>query len=126
MSKNFLLGNQEYPANALAEKRLMTDFGYSNVRKPTSLVKQQEQVQPTDVAFVVKVKWDGGPICYCCGEIHEGGWQECPKASNKEKSKTADTVGSGNFNPRTGKKWDNTTKPPPLISRRVSTGRSQG
>ena len=29
---------------------------------------------------------------------------------NKEKSKTADMVGSGHFDPRTGKKWDTTPK----------------
>ena len=88
----------------------MTDFGYSNVVKPTSAGKQQEQVQPTDIAFVLKVKWGGVPIFYCCGERHKGGWRECPKASNKENSKTSDMVGSGHFDPRTGKKWDNTHK----------------
>ena len=67
MINNYLLGNQEYPANVLAAKRLMTDFDFSNVGRPISLVKQQEQVQPTDVAFVEKRKWDNGPICYCCG-----------------------------------------------------------
>ena len=42
----------------------MTDIDYSNVDKPTSVGKQQEQVQPTDVAFVEKGKWDVSPICY--------------------------------------------------------------
>ena len=110
LSNNNLLGNQEYPANVLAEKRIMTDFDYSNVDKPTRAGKQQEQVQPTDVAFVEKGKWDGGTICYCCGKIHEGGWRECPKASNKEKLKTAGMAGSGHFDPRTGKKWESTHK----------------
>ena len=32
------------------------------------------------------------------------------KASNKENSKTANIVGLGNFDPRTGKKWENTHK----------------
>ena len=59
-----LLGKQEYPANVLEAKRLMTNFDYSNVGKPTSAGKQQEQVQPTDVVFVEKEKLDGGPICY--------------------------------------------------------------
>ena len=67
-------------------------------------------MQPTDVAFAEKGKWDGGPICYCCVEIHKRGWQECLKASNKEESKTAYIVCSGHFNIRTGKKWDNTHK----------------
>ena len=62
LSKNYLLGKQEYLANVLAEKRLMTNFDYSNVGTPTSAGKQQEQVQPTDVAFLEKGKWDGGPI----------------------------------------------------------------
>ena len=58
----YLLGNQEYPTNLLAKKRLIKDFNYSNLRKHTSSVKQHEQVQPTDVTFVEKGKWDGGPI----------------------------------------------------------------
>ena len=110
LSNNYLLGNQEYPANILAAKRIMTNFDYSNVGKPTSSVKQQDQVQPTDIAFVEKRKWEDGPICYYCGERNKGGWQEFLKVSNKEKLKTADMVGSGNFDPRTGKKWDNTHK----------------
>ena len=40
----------------------MTDFGYSNVGKPTSAGKQQEQLQTTEVTFVEKGEWDGGPI----------------------------------------------------------------
>ena len=110
LSKKYLLGKQDYPDNVLAAKSLMTNFDYSNVGKPTSAGKQQEQVQPTDVALVEKGKWDGGPICYCCGKIHEGEWRECPKASNKEKSKTVDMVDSGNLYPRAVKKWDNTHK----------------
>ena len=82
----------------------MTDFDYLNVGKPTSAGKQQEQVQPTDVAFLEKGKWDGGTICYCCGERYEGGWRECLKASNKEKSKISNMVGLGHFDPKTGKK----------------------
>ena len=39
LNKNYLLGKQEYPSNALAAKRLMTDFDYSNVGKPTSAGK---------------------------------------------------------------------------------------
>ena len=60
------------------------------------------------MAFVEKGKWGGGPICYYCGKRHKGGWREYPRASNKKKSKTADMVGSGNFDPRTRNKWDNT------------------
>ena len=52
LRNNYLLGNQEYPANVLAETILMTNLDYSNVGKPTISGKQQEQVQPTDVAFV--------------------------------------------------------------------------
>ena len=75
LDNNYLLGNQEYPANVLATKRLMTDFDYLNVGNPTSTGKQQEQLQLTDVEFVEKEKWDGSPICYCCGKRHEGGWR---------------------------------------------------
>ena len=103
MRKNFLLGNQEYPANALAEKRLMTDFGYSNVGKPTSLVKQQEQVQPTDVAFVEKVKWDGGPICYCCGNIHEGRVAGVPEGTKQGKVEDSGHGRLGAFRYQNGK-----------------------
>ena len=62
LSNNYLLGKQEYLANVLAEKRLMTDFDYLNVRKPTSAGEQQDQVQPMDAALIEKGKWDGGPI----------------------------------------------------------------
>ena len=75
LKNNYLLGNQEYPANVLVTKWLMTDFDYSNVGNPTSAVKQQEQVQPTGIVFVKKGKWDGGPICYCCGERHKFWWR---------------------------------------------------
>ena len=44
MRNNYLLRKQEYPANVLATKRLMTDFDYSKSGKPTSAGKQQEQV----------------------------------------------------------------------------------
>ena len=56
LSNNYLLGNKEYPANVLVKKRLMTDFDYSNVGKPTNAGKKQEQVQTTDVAFLEKGK----------------------------------------------------------------------
>ena len=36
---NYLLGKQEYLANILVAKRLITDFDYSSVGKPTSSVK---------------------------------------------------------------------------------------
>ena len=52
LNKNYLLGNQEYPTNVLAAKRLMTNFDYSNIGKSTSVGKQQEQVQPADAEFV--------------------------------------------------------------------------
>ena len=57
-----------------------------------------------------KGKWGGVSICYFCVKRHEGGWRECLRASNKEKLKTADMVGSGHFDPITGKKWDTTPK----------------
>ena len=34
----------------------------------------------------------------------------CLQASNNKESKTADMVSTGNFDPRTGKNWDNTPK----------------
>ena len=52
LNNNYLLGNQEYLANVLAAKRIMTNFGYSNVGTTTSAGKQQEQVQPMDMAFM--------------------------------------------------------------------------
>ena len=76
LNNNSLLGKQEYPSSVLAAKRLMTGFDYSNVGNPINAVKQQDQVQLTDVAFMEKGKWDGGPICYCCGKRHKGGWRE--------------------------------------------------
>ena len=64
LNNNYVLGNQEYPANVLAAECLMIDFDYSNVGKPTNMGKQQEQVHTTYIAFVEKGKWDGGPIFY--------------------------------------------------------------
>ena len=51
-NNNYLIGNQEYLANILAAKHIMTNFGYLNVGTTTSAGKQQEQVQPMDVAFM--------------------------------------------------------------------------
>ena len=43
-----------------------------------------------------------------------------PEVINKEKSKTGDMFGSGHFDPRTGKKWDNTHKTAtPKVKREV-------
>ena len=36
LRNNYLLRKQEYLANVLAAKRLMTDFDYLNIGKPTS------------------------------------------------------------------------------------------
>ena len=49
LNNNFLLGRQEYPKDFLASKRLMTDF---RPDVTTGTKRTQEQVQPTDVAFV--------------------------------------------------------------------------
>ena len=39
LSNNYLLRNQDYPANVLTAKRLMIDFDYLNVGKPKSAGK---------------------------------------------------------------------------------------
>ena len=64
LNNNFLLGRQEYPKDVLAPKRLMTDF---DPDVATGTKRMQEQVQPTDVAFVESGGWEF-PICYCCGK----------------------------------------------------------
>ena len=43
------MGRQEYPKDILASNRLMTDF---DPDVATGTKRTQEQVQPTDVAFV--------------------------------------------------------------------------
>ena len=64
LNNNFLLGRQEYPKDVLASKRLMTDF---DPDVATGTKRTQEQVQPTDVAFVESGGWEF-QICYCCGK----------------------------------------------------------
>ena len=64
LNNNFLLGRQEFPKDVLASKRLMTDF---EPDVETGTKRTQEQVQPTDVAFVESRGWEF-PICYCCGK----------------------------------------------------------
>ena len=49
LNNNFLLRRQEYPKDVLASKRLMTDF---DPDVATGTKRTQEQVQPTDMAFV--------------------------------------------------------------------------
>ena len=49
LNNNFLLGRQEYPKDVLESKRLMTDF---DPDVATGKKCTQEQVLPTDVAFV--------------------------------------------------------------------------
>ena len=49
------MGRQEYPKDVLASKRLMTDF---DPDVATGTKRTQEQVQPTDVAFVESGCWE--------------------------------------------------------------------
>ena len=60
LNNNLLLGRQEYPKDVLVSKRLMTDF---NPDVATGTKRTQEQVQPTDMAFVESGGWEF-PICY--------------------------------------------------------------
>ena len=72
LNNNFLLGRQEYPKDVLALKRLMTDF---DPDAATGTKRTQEQVQPTNVAFVKSRGWEF-PICYCCGnKCNKYGWR---------------------------------------------------
>ena len=78
LNNNFLFRRQEYPKDVLEPKRLMTDF------KPdvaTETKRTQEQVQPTDVAFVKSRGWEF-PIYYCCGKkCNKYGWWRCLTSS---------------------------------------------
>ena len=62
LNNNFLLGRQEYPKDVLASKRLVTNF---DPDVATGTKRMQEQMQPTDVAFVKSGGWEF-PICYYC------------------------------------------------------------
>ena len=87
---------EEYPKDVLASKRLMTKFD-PDVAMGTK--RTQEQVHPTDVAFVESRGWEF-PICYCCGkECNKYGWRRCKNSSQKVKDKTAKIVKAGHFSP---------------------------
>ena len=74
----------------------MTDFDPDVV---TGTKCTQEQVQPTDVAFIKSGGWEF-PICYCCGKkCNKYGWRRCPTSSQKVKDKTANLVKAGHFSP---------------------------
>ena len=55
LNNKFLLGRHEYPKDVLALKRLMT---YFDPDVTTGTKHTQEQVQPTDVAFVESGGWE--------------------------------------------------------------------
>ena len=57
LDNNFLMGEQEYPRDVLAAKRLMTNFS-----PPIGTTKQaREKVPATDVAFVERGRNQGAP-----------------------------------------------------------------
>ena len=90
------MGIQEYPKDFLASKRLMMDF---DPDVATGTKRTQEQVQPTDMAFVESGGWEF-PICYCCvNKCNKYGWRLCPTSSQKVKDNTANLVKAGNFLP---------------------------
>ena len=96
LNNNFLLGRQEEPKDVLALKRLMTDFDRDMA---TGTKHTQEQVQPTDGAFVESGDWEF-LICYCCGnKCNKYGWRRCPSSSQKVKDKTTKLVKAGHFLP---------------------------
>ena len=70
----------------------MTDF---DPDVATGTKRTQEQVQPTDVAFVESGGWEF-PICYCCRKkCDKYGWRRCPTSSQKVKDETAKLVRAG-------------------------------
>ena len=94
----------------------MTDF---DPDVATGKKRTQEQVQPTDVAFVESGGWES-PICYCCGKkCNKYGWRRCPTSTQKVKDKTAKLVKAGHFSlekKNTGKDSNDAstaTAPPP-------------
>ena len=93
----------------------MTDF---DPDVATGTKRTQEQVQPTDVAFVKSGGWEF-PICYFYGKkCNKYGWWSCPTSSQKVKYKTSKLVKAGHFSPEkknTGKDSDDAstvTAPP--------------
>ena len=92
MNNNFhLLGSDKYPLNALAAKRLMTDFDPVVVPKPA-----RERVPPTDVAFV---EHGNEPIgdCFACGRKCPGGCKKCRRITYAQKKKIKKLVKTGYF-----------------------------
>ena len=103
LDNNFLVGEQEYPKDVLAAKRLMTNFS-----PPIGTKKQaREKVQATDVAFVeagakpwhTKKEWQTDPPgeCYCCGKRHPGGYLKCLNLSDGARHRMTKMVEAGHF-----------------------------
>ena len=93
----------------------------------TGTKRTQEQVQPTDVAFVESGGWEF-PICYCCGnKCNKYGWWRCLNSPYKVKDKTSNLVKTGHFSPEKnnmGKDSDDTstaTSPPKKMANKKGT-----
>ena len=78
LDTNVLMGEQEYPGNVLAAKRLMTDFDPT-----TNAVKhKRKESGPLAVAFVeTKGKHTWHPTCYCYGNRHSSKYEKCPNVT---------------------------------------------
>ena len=110
--------------HVLASKRLMMDF---NQDVAIGTKRTQEQVHPTDVAFVDSGGWEF-PICYCCGKkCDKYGRRRCSTSSQNVKDKTAKLVKAGHFSPEkknTGKDSDDAstaTAPPKKMTNKKGT-----
>ena len=88
----------------------MNDFDYLNVGKPTISVKQQEQMQPTDVAFCGKREMGRRYHLLLLRQKTRRRVVGVLEGIRQGKAKDSGHGWLGHFDPRTGNKCDNTHK----------------
>ena len=85
LGDNYLLGQQEYPQDLLAAKRLLADFKGA----PSKVKKAAEAADEQGVAFAEGGK--GGeyiPTCHGCGRKCKGGRRKCPHITEDHRAST--------------------------------------
>ena len=88
----FLIGEQEYPSNVLAVKRLMTDC----VLVTDAAKHTRQDSGPSGVSFVETTDREH-PTCYAYGKSHCGGYRFCPNVTKEVQERTIKAVCAGHF-----------------------------
>ena len=94
LGDNYLLGQQEYPQDLLAAKRLLADFK----GVPSKVKNAAEAADEQRVAFAEDGM--GGeyiPTCYGCGRKYKGGWRKCSHITDDHRAKVAALDAAGHF-----------------------------